>query len=193
MWPKKVSGLIFLIGLIFVLIFLSGCLSATNPGNIPQTNGSFVTPVANQNITHENQDVPKTANPSHNPEKSLYTVNSAVQQTNVTGFKPRPGHCILTINVSITNNQDTPLVLSSDDIYLLTDQGKTYEHGGNNLSPGIAQNYLRFPLTIAPRETKSGPIVFIVFCGSRVNNLVITDSNSVIQSMVDLNDFIVYS
>jgi hypothetical protein len=193
MWPNRVSGLFFLISLFFVLIFLSGCLSATNPGNILQTNGSPVTPVATRNITHEYQNVTKIPDPSHHPEKSLLTVNSAVQQTNVTGFKPRPGRCILTINVSITHDQATPLVLSSDNIYLLTDQGKTYEHGGNNLAPGIAENYLRFPLTIAPNETKNGPIVFIVFCGSRVNNLVITDSNSVIQSMVDLNDFIVYS
>ena len=197
MWPKKVSGLffgiLFLICLLFVLIFLSGYLPAPITGNIPQTNSPMVTPVVTQNNTIETGVVTKIQDSPLNPEKLLLTVNSAVQQTNVTGFKPRPGHCILVVNISIANDQATPLVLSREDIYLLTDQGKTFEHGGNNLAPGIAQNYLRFPLTIAPRETKSGPIVFIVFCGSRVNTLMVTGSNSVNQSMVDLNDFIIYS
>jgi len=194
MWLKKDFGLFFLISLFIVLIFLSGCLLTTNPGNIPpQTNGSPIKPDAHQNITHENQDLTKIIDPSISPEKSLLTVNSAVQRNNVTGFNPRPGHCILVVNVSIANDQATPLVLSGEDIYLLTDRGETFEHGGNSLAPGIAQNYLRFPLTIPPRETKTGPIVFIVFCGSRVNTLIIPGSSPVNQSMVDLNEYIVYS
>jgi hypothetical protein len=195
MSPKRVTLLLFVIFLLICLLFVffSGYLPAPNPGSVPQPGSPVVTPVVTQTITRETGVVTSIQDPPLNPRKSLITVNSAVQQTNATGFKPRPGHCILTLNVSITNDQATPLVLSGDDIYILRDQGEAYEHGGNQLAPGIAQNYLRFPLTIAPYETKNGPIVFIVYCGSRVNLLMVTGNNSLNQSMVDLNEYIIYA
>jgi|WetSurMetagenome_2_1015567.scaffolds.fasta_scaffold105437_2 hypothetical protein len=195
MSPKMVTGLLFVIFLLVCLLFVffSGYLPAPNPGPAPQPNSPVVTPAVTQAVTRETGVVTNLQDSPLNPGKSLITVNSAVQQTNVTGFKQRPGHCILTVHVSITNNQATPLVLSGDDIYILMDQGEAYEHGGNQLAPGIAQNYLRFPLTIAPYETKNGPIVFIVYCGSRVNLLTVTGNNSLNQSMVDLNEYIIYA
>lgn len=195
MSPKMVTGLLFVIFLLVCLLFVffSGYLPASNPGSGMKTNSPVVTPVVTQTITRETGAVTNIRDSPPNPGKSSITVNSALQQTNVTGFKNRRGHCILTINVSITNDQATPWVISREDIYILRDDGIVYEHGGNALTPELAPNYLRFPLTVPPNETIRGPIVFIVICGSRLNTLVTPGSNAVNQSSVDLNNFIIFA
>jgi hypothetical protein len=117
-------------------------------------------------------------------------VHSAAKYRTLPGWKNQEGTCIAVINVSITNYKPTLLWLPRDNLVIRTNlPGSTLEHGGDRLSPEIARNFLRFPLTIGPGETKTGSIVYIVNSGPPVNNLVLTDNDNVPQVIVDLNTY----
>jgi hypothetical protein len=119
-------------------------------------------------------------------KKLAMVVNSAVQNTTMPGFKPRSGTKIAVINVSITNNDLVDVSISRDQLFIQTEGGETYDHG-SDIDYEFARNYLRFPITIHPGDTITGPVVYIVTSGTRTNDLVLTDDNSVIVSKVDLN------
>jgi len=126
------------------------------------------------------------------PKKIGLIVHSAVQHRTLPGWNNRPGTSIAEINVSITNHQTHDIRLPRENIYILFERGNALEHGGDRTTPEIARNYLRFPLSIAAGETKTGTIVYIIYSGRKINKLVLTDSNFVIHSMVDLNDYYEY-
>jgi hypothetical protein len=143
-----------------------------------------------------NPDIKNTSNSSVNNtnDTSLHPVglivHSAAKYRTLPGWNNLEGTCIAVINISITNYKPTILWLPRDNLVIKTNlPGSTLEHGGDRVSPEIARNFLRFPLTIGPGETKTGSIVYIVNSGQPVNNLVLTDKDNVIQVMVDLNDY----
>jgi len=121
------------------------------------------------------------------PKNLTLSVPSAVQKATIPGANLRPGHKIAIINVSITNHNPTDVTIQREQLLLLTERGMTLEHGGSRLTPEMAREYLRFPLTIHPGETKTGPVFIIVYSGTRTNKLALTDKNFVIQSLIDLN------
>jgi hypothetical protein len=126
------------------------------------------------------------------PKKLGLIVHSATQQHTLLGWNP-PRSSIAVINMSITNHGTTSIRVPREHIFIRSEQPDTLEHGGDRAPPEIAHNYLRFPLSIAPNETKSGSIVYLVYSGTKVNKLILTDYNFVVNSMVDLNDYYVYS
>jgi hypothetical protein len=119
-------------------------------------------------------------------------VHSAVLKTSIPGFTASPGNRLAVINVSITNENPTDAVITSENLLILTEQGITFEHGGSHTTKEIAKNFLYLPLTIKPGETISGPMFYSVKGGSRINKLVVTDKNLVFNSMVDLNNLYQY-
>jgi len=135
-------------------------------------------------------DIPVTTSARTSQSPIELTVHSAARYRTLPGWNNREGTVIAVINVSITNDKPTVLWLPRDNLVIRTNlPGSTLEHGGDRLSPEIAGNFLRFPLTIGPGETKTGSIVYIVKSGPPVNNLVLTDQDNVIQAIVDLNRY----
>jgi hypothetical protein len=126
------------------------------------------------------------------PKKRGLIVHSAANHHNLPGWNNQPGTRIAEINVSITNYQTYDIKLPRENIFIITERGETLEHGGDSAKPEVARNYIRFPLSISAGETKTGTIVFIVYSGTKTNKLVLTDSNFVINSIVDLNDYYQY-
>jgi hypothetical protein len=94
--------------------------------------------------------------------------------------------------VSITNHGTTPVLVQRENIFIQTNRGRALEHGGDRAPPELAGNFLRFPLSVAPNETKTGPVVYLVYSGTKVNTLVLTDRNFAVNSFADLNQYYVY-
>jgi hypothetical protein len=138
--------------------------------------------------------IPEIVNGSQGNSDSGYPknlgliVHSAVQRRSIpgTGKNLVSGHKVAIINVSITNYNPSEVRIRRENLFILTEGDTTYEHGGERVEPEIARQYLRFPLVIPPGETKSGPILYYV-SSTRINRLVLTDRNFVINSIVDLN------
>ena len=74
----------------------------------------------------------------------------------------------------------------------MNERGSTLEHGGNRVTREIARDYLRFPLVIKPGETITGPVLYVISSSTRINTLVLTDSNFVIHSFADVNNIYQY-
>jgi hypothetical protein len=193
---------------IMVVAFLvtTGCISSLpsgirSPGDTPVTisfSSTITTPPPSLTIeTKETAEPSGTVNDDHilpgsgDEKKLVIGVNSAVQNTTMPGFKPRSGNKIAVINVSITNNNQDDVSISRDQLFIQTERGKAYDHQGE-IDYVFARNYLRFPITVHAGETITGPVVYIIFGGTRTNNLVLTDENSVVISMVDLNQVYQY-
>jgi hypothetical protein len=115
------------------------------------------------------------------------TAYSAVQYRTFFGMTSTTGNRHAVINVSITNQGTADMGIPREHLFILTERGMTFEHGGERTYPEIARLFLRFPLVLHPGETRNGSILYIVFPGTRINQLILTDRNYVIQSMVDLN------
>jgi hypothetical protein len=124
---------------------------------------------------------------SEYPRSLDLVVHSAVQKSSLPGMTPRPGNRIAVINVSVTNKNSSEVVIPRSQLYIQTEEERTLEHGGDRLTREMARDYLVFPLVIPPGETKSGSILYVVRSGTRINHLVLTDSNFVVHAMVDLN------
>jgi hypothetical protein len=134
-------------------------------------------------LSQGNQSIPGTDYP-----KTLeMTAYSAVQYRTFFGMTLTTGNRHAVINVSITNQGTADMGIPRERLFILTERGMTFEHGGERTLPEIARLFLRFPLVIHPGETRNGSILYIVFPGTRINKLVLTDRNFVIQSIVDLN------
>jgi hypothetical protein len=193
-----VTGIIIVLIVLFVLVpcYLSRQQVNTSsqstpvkihfPTNAPATGSGDPGDTVIKNIS--NGSVNNTNGTSLRPVGLI--VHSAAKYRTLPGWNNQEGTCIAVINVSITNYQPTLLWLPRDNLYIKTNlPGSTLEHGGDRVSPEIARNFLRFPVTIGPGETKTGSIVYIVNSGPPVNNLVLTDKNNVPQEMVDLNEY----
>jgi hypothetical protein len=138
--------------------------------------------------------IPEISNGSQGSSDTEYPknlgliVHSAVRSTTLLGMGPLvSGNKFAVINVSITNHGTADVGIRRENLFILTERDMAYEHGGERVTPDIARQYLRFPLVIPPGETRSGSILYIVFPGTRVNKLVLTDRNFVINSIADLN------
>ncbi|MEI6293476.1 MAG: DUF4352 domain-containing protein, partial [Methanomicrobiales archaeon] len=119
-------------------------------------------------------------------------VHSAVQKNAIQGVAADPGHKFSVINVSITNNNPTDITLQRENLVILSEKEMTLEAGGNRQPDKIARNYLRFPFTIHPGETITGPVLYGVHTGSRTNKIALSDDHFVINSMADLNNIYQY-
>ena len=108
-------------------------------------------------------------------------VHSAVQKGSLPDYHTSPGHKVAIINVSITNNNPTDIIIRSENFLLLTERHITLEHARGRA------NYLKFPFTIRPGETKSGSVLMGIYSGTRTNKIALTDKNFVIHSLIDLN------
>jgi hypothetical protein len=134
-------------------------------------------------LSQGNQSIPGTEYP-----KTLGLVAySAVQYRSLLGMTLTTGNRHAVINVSITNRGTGDMRIPREQLFILTERGMTFEHGGERTFPEIARLFLRFPLVIHPGETRNGSLLYIVFPGTRINRLVLTDRNFVIHSIVDLN------
>ncbi len=194
----QVTGIIIVLIVLFVLA--PGCLSRqpvdTSPQSTPvKINFPATSPVTGPNepdkAVIKNTSYGPVSNPdSTSPRPVGLTVHSAAKYSTLPGWNNQEGTCIAVINVSISNYKPTVLWLTRDNLVIKTNlPGSTLEHGGDRVSPDIARNFLRFPLTIGPGETKTGSIVYIVNSGPPVNNLVLTDNDKVVLAMVDLNEY----
>jgi hypothetical protein len=96
------------------------------------------------------------------------------------------GNKFAVINVSITNHGTADVRIRRENLFILDDRGIALEHGGERETEEVARLFLRFPLVIHPGETRTGQILYIVFPG-RLNKLILTDRNFVINSIADLN------
>jgi hypothetical protein len=115
-------------------------------------------------------------------------VHSATQYRTLLGMGPlASGHRFAVINVSITNHGTADVGIPREHLFILTEKDMTYEHGGERETPEVARLFLRFPLVIHPGETKCGSILYIVSPTTRINKLILTDRNFVINSITDLN------
>jgi len=138
--------------------------------------------------------IPEISNGSQGSSDTEYPknlgliVHSAVRSGTLLGMGPlASGNKFAVINVSITNHDTADVRIRRENLFILTERELTYEHGGERVEYEIARQFLRFPLVIPPGETRSGPILYIVFPGTRINRLVLTDRNFVINSIADLN------
>lgn len=147
-------------------------------------NGTFVGESVISDISQNSTDISDVVP----PKKMGLIVHSAVQHRTLPGWNNQPGTSIAEINVSITNYQPHDIRLIRENIFILFERGMALEHGGDRTTPEIARNYLRFPLSIAAGDTETGTIVYIIYRGRKINQLVLTDRNFVIHSMADLND-----
>jgi hypothetical protein len=179
--------------LIFFVVLFSGCLSGPHAGNQAPPASPMNTPnvtaketIKSTGVSNSTQNVKKSDN-----KNLVIVVNSAVQNKTMSGFNPRSGNKIAVINVSITNNNPADIFIGRDQLFIQTEKGNTFDQRGD-IAEEFARTYLRFPLTIHPGETKTGPVVYIIFSGTRTNNLVLTDENLVITSIVDLNQIYQY-
>jgi len=142
--------------------------------------------------------IPEIANGSQGSSDSEYPknlgmiVHSAVQRSTLLGMTLTSGNRYAVINVSITNHGTADVRIRRENLFILTEREITYEHGGERVTEDIARQFFRFPLVIHPGETRIGPILYIVFPGTRINRLVLTDRNFVIHSIVDLNNIYRY-
>jgi hypothetical protein len=122
------------------------------------------------------------------PKNLEMIVHSAVRSSTLLGMGPlASGNKFAVINVSITNYGTAEVSIRRENLFILTEREMALEHGGKRVTPEIARQFLRFPLVIQPGETRSGAILYIVFPGTRINRLVLTDRNFVINSIADLN------
>lgn len=194
----QVTWIVIVLIVLFDLV--PGCLSLqpvdTDPQFTPvKINFPATPPVTGPGEPDEavikNTSYGPVSNPnSTSPRPVGLTVHSAAKYSTLPEWNNQEGTCIAVINVSITNYKPTVLWLTRDNLVIKTNlPGSTLEHGGDRVSPDIARNFLRFPLTISPGETKTGSIVYIINSGPPVNNLVLTDKDNVIQAMVDLNEY----
>jgi len=127
------------------------------------------------------------------PKNIGMTPHSAVRSGTLLGMGPlASGNKFAVINVSITNHGTADARIKRENLFILTERGITLEHGGEREEEEVARQFLRFPLVIQPGETRTGPILYIVSPGTRVNKLVLTDRNFVINSIVDLNSIYRY-
>jgi len=138
----------------------------------------YIPEIATGALPRSDQDYPKTL---------AMTVDSAVQMNTIPGMNLRPGVKIAIINVSITNHADSDVTIRREQLVILAERGVTLEHGGDRVTREMARQYLRFPLHIEPGDTLSGPVLYIIYSGTRTNKLVLMDNNCVFQSIVDLN------
>ena len=129
---------------------------------------------------------------SEYPRNLELFVHSAVQTISIPSIKPQTGNKVAVINVSITNKNPYEVYISREHLLIQTERGRTLEHGGDRVEREVARHYLDFPLIIPPGETRSGSILFIVRSGTRINQLTLSDSNFVINSMVNLNNYYRY-
>jgi hypothetical protein len=129
---------------------------------------------------------------SEYPRNLELFVHSAVQTISIPSIKPQTGNKVAVINVSITNKNPYEVYISREHLLIQTERGRTLEHGGDRVEREVARHYLDFPLVIPPGETKSGSLLFIVRSGTRINQLTLSDSNFVINSMVNLNNYYRY-
>lgn len=194
-----------IIGLVVFLVLVPGCLSGK-----PAENGSQILPVTT-NATPGTLLTVTAAPPGNNepggpgthpvagsPEKIQITVDSATMYHTLPGWDIKEGNGIAVINVSIKNNLNTSYHISREYLFIKTNRGTALEHGGERLSSAMAGKYLRFPITIGPGETKTGSIVYVVYYGTRVNDLVLSatdvlrDTNMTVLAKVDLNNIYTY-
>jgi hypothetical protein len=188
-------------GLVISLALLSGCLSPA-----PGDNSSLKTTVTTNAI--QGTKAPGPGGPGMNkeplgsgnhpvagsPEKLQIAINSATLYRTLPGFTIQEGSGISVINVSIRNNLAKEYRISREYLYIQTERGGTLEHGGDRMSSDMAGNYLRFPLTIGPGETKTGSLVYIVYYGTKTSDLVLKDSsNNATMVKVDLNKVYTYA
>jgi hypothetical protein len=129
---------------------------------------------------------------SDNPKHLGLVIHSAVQKSTMPGFNLGSGSKIAIVNVSIINHNQADVKINRENLFIQTEGGMTLEHGGERVSDEMARNYLRFPITIHPDETVTGPVIYIVKSGTRINKLVLIDNRSVINSIIDLNNFYQY-
>jgi hypothetical protein len=127
------------------------------------------------------------------PEKLQITVHSATLSSTLPGFTNNAGTGISVINVSIKNNRDSDWSIARECLVIKTETDTTMEHGGDRVSSDMAGDYLRFPIQIGPRETKTGSLVYIVNTGSSKNDLLLMDGNNVVLARVDLNKIYTYA
>ncbi len=198
-----VTGIIT--GLVVSLVLICGCLSG-QPGD---TGSQIITPTTTtppgtlltgthtpaMNSESEGYGKPPAAG---SPEKIQITVNSATLYHTLPGFTNKAGTGISVINVSIRNNLATDYRISREYLYIRSERDTALEHGGDRLPSDMKGNYLRFPITIGPGETKTGSLVYIVNYGTRVNDLVLagtnvlTEKNVTVLAKVDLNKIYSY-
>ena len=187
-----------IMGLFLFLLLVSGCISQQPSDNNSQPTPAVTITPTDAPVTKTSEVVIKNSSAdSVNPEgtrpkKLTLTVNSADRYPTIPGFNNLEGTAVAIINVSITNNLATDYRLERENIPIRTERDNALEHGGDRVSSDIARNFLRFPLSIHPGETKTGSIVYIVNTGRRTSNLVLTDSYSVTISSVDLNQIYQY-
>ena len=143
----------------------------------------YIPEIAHGAMPGSDQDYPKTL---------AMNVDSAVQMKTIPGMNLLPGAKVAIINVSITNHADSDITIRREQLFILTERGTTFEHGGDRVTRDMARQYLSFPLHIKPGETLSGPVLYIIYSGTRTNKLVLMDNNCVFQSMVDLNPIYQY-
>ena len=142
-------------------------------------------------IADISKDLTSTANSGYSKNLEM-VVHSAVQKKTIPGFNLREGSKIAIVNVSITNNNPADITIYRENVFIMNERGSTLEHGGDRVTNEIARDYLRFPFIIKPGETITGPVIYVVSSGTRVNTLVVMDENYVINSVADLNTIYQY-
>lgn len=180
--------------LVVSLVLVSGCpslqpsdsSSSTLPGTATVTPDLPVT-VTIGPVSVTASDGPPIQLYGPSSDKLTLIVHSADLYRSLPGWNNKAGTGIAVINVSITNNLATMFRLSRENIIIKTERGGTLEHGGDRMSEGMAAGYLRFPLTINPGEMKNGSVVYIVFTGTRINDMILTDGTDKLITRVDLN------
>lgn len=198
-----VTGII--ISLVISLVLVPGCLygqpadtsSQILPLTTNATPGTLLTETNTSTMNNESRG-PGKHPVAGSTEKIQITVDSATMYHTLPGWDIQEGNGIAVINVSIKNNLNTSYRISREYLFIKTNRGTALEHGGDRLSSAMASKYLRFPITIGPGETKTGSIVYIVYYGTRVNDLVLSttdvvrDTNMTVLAKVDLNNIYTY-
>lgn len=127
------------------------------------------------------------------PEKVQIFVNSATLYHTLPGWNTKVGNGISVINVSIKNNLDSEYWISREYLFIKSERDTALEHGGDRLEPEMAKDYIRFPIKLGPGETKTGSIVYIVYYGTSVNDLILSstdvvrETNLTVLAKIDLN------
>ena len=99
------------------------------------------------------------------PKNMGMIVHSAVRSGTLLGMNLTSGNRFAVINVSITNHGTADVRIPRENLFILDDRGIALEHGGESETEEVARLFLRFPLVIHPGETRTGPILYIVFPG----------------------------
>jgi hypothetical protein len=187
-----ITGIITL--LIVSLVLVPGCLSRqpadnSSPGLQVSTKTSTGLPVTGTVGPVFNNTKDSIVNSQNiTPTKKLgLVVYSADLYHTLPEWDNTAGTSIAIINVSITNNLATDYRLERDCIVIKSEGDTALEHGGDRVSGEMASMYLRFPLKFNPNETKKGLIVYIVYTGKKINDLILTDGSGKLIEKVDLN------